>query len=526
MSSPIDARMLVQTLRLPIMILDREDVVVAANTAAIAAFVDRAINPVRKNFKDVVADSVRAPLARLVGDAKRQGRAAAGPAGPATATDRVLANVRVEPLRDEAGAIAGVAIIVDDGTDDSLLSVELQTVNEELQTSNEELQAANEEVAARLDQLQQAHRLDDERNRFLAMLAHELRNPLAGIKSALYLLRRWRNGTAVDRVAEQALRIAERQVQNQTRLLDDLLDVSRIVLGKITLRVEPTDLAAVVRHALDAADFAVRARAHTVRYELPDEPVVVMGDPVRLEQIAANLVNNAIKYTPPAGEIVVIVSSTPETATLIVRDAGVGMEPTLLARVFDPFTQGDATLARAAGGLGIGLTVVRQLVELHGGTIEARSPGPRAGSTFEVRLPRINAPIVASAAAPKPTMQPKRGARRVLVVDDNRDARAMLRMVLELDGHHVQDAGDAANAVRVAVESLPEVALIDIGLPGVDGYEVARRIRKRLGRSVRLVALTGYSDSEARRLAVEAGFDDYLVKPVDPDRLGDVVAAG
>jgi CheY-like chemotaxis protein len=217
----------------------------------------------------------------------------------------------------------------------------------------------------------------------------------------------------------------------------------------------------------------------------------------------------------------IAVAATPTTATLTVTDTGLGIEPELLAHVFEPFTQGDTSRARAAGGLGIGLTVVRQLVQLHGGTVEARSQGRGRGTTFEIRLPLSDlVPRVTREPAPRAAMSP----RRILIVDDNRDARELLRTILELDGHQVQDAAEAGHAVRIAAEWAPDVALIDIGLPEVDGYEVARRIRKRLGNAIRLIALTGYGDDEARRLSADAGFDEHLVKPVDPDVLRDLLA--
>jgi CheY-like chemotaxis protein/nitrogen-specific signal transduction histidine kinase len=362
-------------------------------------------------------------------------------------------------------------------------------------------------------------RTDEERNRFLAMLAHELRNPLAAIKHALHLLRR-RRVTDGDPTAEQALRIAERQAQSQARLLDDLLDASRLVLGKIALRLEPTDLVTIVRQATDAAQIALQSRAQMLRMQVPDHAAVAMADPVRLEQIVSNLLGNAIKYTAPGGEITVAVSVEAQTARLTVTDTGIGIEPELLAHVFDLFRQGDASRARPGGGLGIGLTVVRHLVELHGGTIEARSAGRGRGSTFVMSLPRADAVTVAT---PETAAAPRMRPRRILLVDDNRDARDLLRTTLELDGHRVHEAADGVNAVRLAVAWAPEIALVDIGLPGMDGYELARRIRKRLGKAVRLIALTGYGDAEARRLAVDAGFDDYLVKPVDPDTLADML---
>ena len=514
--APVDTRLLVATLPIPVLVLDGNDVVQAANGAGVTAFTDGLADPVGKNFKDIVCDRVRTPLVCAVDEAKRDHRAAvAADVAMRPSADGGVMNVHVLPVDRDDGTLAALLVIAEPDRDiDRLLSLQLQTANEELHVANEELQA-------RLEELRAVRQVDEERTRFLAMLAHELRNPLAAITNALYVLTR-HHAAGNDRVAEQALRIATRQAKSQGRLLDDLLDVSRIVLGKVTLRLEPTDVVKIVRQALEAAEFALRSRAHLLETALPDEPVGVMGDPVRLEQVVANLLGNAVKYTPPGGCISVALSATTDTVTLTVTDTGTGLEPRLLDRVFDLFTQGDAARTRAAGGLGIGLTVARHLVELHGGTIEARSRGLGQGTTFEVRLPlAVTSPITATT----PTAPRTAIARRILIVDDNRDARELLRTILEMDGHHVQDAGDAIVAVRVAVETLPDVVLIDIGLPEIDGYEVARRIRKRLGHAMRLIALTGYGDAEARRLSVEAGFDEHLVKPVDPDRLADVLAA-
>ena len=516
MASPLDARILLEALRAPLLLLDQDEIVVAANTAGIAAFVATGTTPIGKNFKDVGSEVLRDRLALTLDAARHDGRPhTVSIPTRSTRIDSRPAHIEVRPLRREDGSVAGHLIAALDGVEAT------SVLAEQLDTANAKLQAANDELAERLEEVQRAQRVDDERSHFLAMLAHELRNPLAAITNALYLLRRRRVAVG-DRVAEQAIRIAERQARSQARLVEDLLDVSRVVLGKITLRVEPTDLITVVRDAIGTADFAVRSRAHALRAELPDHPVHVLGDSLRLEQIVSNLLANAVKYTPPGGDITITVAATADTATLTASDTGIGMEPALLERVFDLFVQGDATRSRAAGGLGIGLAVARQLVQLHGGTISARSGGRGHGSAFEVRLPRTNAAVTlpAQPAAPRPLKQ-----RRILVVDDNRDARELLRTILELEGHQVHDAGDAANALRLAVEWTPDVALVDIGLPEVDGYELARRIRRRLGTSIRLVALTGYSDDEARRLASDAGFDDHLVKPVDPDTLTEVLAA-
>ena len=353
------------------------------------------------------------------------------------------------------------------------------------------------------------------KNDFLAMLAHELRNPLAAIMNALQILRQ---RVREDRVALQAVQIADRQVRHQARLLDDLLDASRVVLGKISLHSDHVDLSAVVRRAMEAVEPIFHGRAHQVTIQLPEEPLVIEGDADRLEQVMRNLLGNAAKYTGPGGAVRVSAGLEHATAVIRVSDTGVGIDPAILPRVFDLFVQADSSLARSEGGLGIGLTLVQHLVRLHGGSVVARSGGRGQGSEFEVRLPR-GAPAGAPGAAAATAGSPGRAARRVLIVEDNRDARQMLRMLLEIDGHSLEEAATARAGIELAAATAPDVVLIDIGLPDLDGYDVARAIRKRLGARVRLVALTGYGDSEARRKSAEAGFDAHLVKPVAPGDL-------
>lgn len=508
---------IVEALPIPVLVLDANHVVVAANTAGIATFLRERSDVVGRNFKDLAVEPWRTALGEPLDRLRRDGHACVVSAD-VTATDATATapSAHLVPLRRADGSVEGILLTT------NLVPAPDPTLSAKLREANAELDAANDQLNGRLQELRTAYRHDDERIRFLAMLAHELRNPLAGITSALHLLRR-RHVVVGDRLAEQALRIAERQSKSQARLLDDLLDASRLVLGKIALRIEPTDFATIVRQVVETTQPAIRARAQILRADVPAAPVVVMGDAVRLEQVVANVLGNAVKYTPPGGEITVTLSATPETAALTVCDTGAGIEPSLLEQVFELFTQGDATWARVAGGLGIGLTVARALIEQHRGTIEARSAGRGHGTTVEVHLPCTDANPVTEGRPPR-TAPPR--SRRILIVDDNRDARDMLHAMLELDGHQVQGAAEGHAAVRLAVEWTPEVALIDIGLPEVDGYEVARRIRKRLGDAVRLIAVTGYGDAEARQLATEAGFDEHLVKPVDPDALADLLRAG
>ena len=362
------------------------------------------------------------------------------------------------------------------------------------------------EGAARTE-AEAANRSKDE---FLAMLSHELRNPLGAIGSAIQLLERVTNPT----VAARAQGVIARQTQHLSRLVEDLLDVSRAVTGKIALQREVVDLAAiadravaglVARHAERARDISLDAR-----------PVRVLGDAVRLEQVVNNLLENAMKYTPAGGPVVVTVGQDGDNAVLAVADTGVGIAPELLPRIFDLFVQADRSLERTAGGLGIGLTLVRQIVELHGGTVQASSDGAGQGSRFTVRLPVTDIALPTRAAGPAP------GGRRhrILVIEDNEDAREMLGELIRVLGHEIHAVADGMSAVETALRLLPDLTLVDIGLPGVDGYEIARRIRgDPRGQRLRLVALTGYGRSEDRERALACGYDDHIVKPVDQARL-------
>ncbi len=354
-----------------------------------------------------------------------------------------------------------------------------------------------------------ANRAKDE---FLAMLGHELRNPLGAISNAAHLLVMTESrGDDTTRARD----IIARQVQHLTRLVDDLLDVSRVVAGKVVLRLQPVELAETARRiaALHGGGRHVIA--------IDSTPVWVSADPTRLEQILTNLMANAVKYTQPGGEIAVSVGRERERAVVRVRDSGAGIRPELLPRVFDLFVQGDRSLERSGGGLGIGLTLVRHLVQLHGGTVEAASAGPGRGSAFTVRLPVLAVAPAPAGAASAPIAGP---ARRVLVVEDNDDARETLRNLLHLFGHEVHEARDGDTGVEEARRLVPDVALIDIGLPGIDGYEVARRIRADVPRA-QLVAVTGYGQPDDLERARAAGFDAHLVKPLDPRQLQEVLAA-
>jgi PAS domain S-box-containing protein len=351
-------------------------------------------------------------------------------------------------------------------------------------------------------------------NEFLAMLAHELRNPLAPIASALNLLAKRPTSDATELWVRDVLR---RQTAQLSRLVDDLLDVSRITRAAMTLERRALDLRKAVRGALDASMQWIEPRRHVLDVRLPDEPVEMSGDEVRLTQVVQNLLHNAAKYTPDGGRIEVELRREADEALIVVRDNGVGMAAELLSSAFELFTQGSQSLDRAHGGLGVGLTLVQRLVKLHGGTVEARSPGPGKGSEFLVRLPlspRPEAAQIMSAAAPAPAAPAPR--RRVLVVDDNKDAANALALLLEAEGHEVRTAADGVTGLALAREYGPEVVLLDISLPRLDGYEIARRMREDAQlRSATLIAITGYGQSHDRARAAAAGFDYHLTKPVE-----------
>jgi signal transduction histidine kinase len=381
-------------------------------------------------------------------------------------------------------------------------------------------------AAAALDNALLVHDIqenDRHRNEFLAMLAHELRNPLAPIRNAVHILRLVPPATSV--IAE-ARDVIDRQVTHLVRLVDDLLDVSRISRGKIHLQLAAVEAAAVVHSAVETSRPLIDERRHDLVLSLPAEPVRLEADPVRMAQVLSNLLNNAAKYTDPGGRIWLGVEADAGEVVFRVRDSGLGIAPEMLPRIFDLFIQADKSLDRAHGGLGVGLTLVRFLVGMHGGRVEAHSAGPGHGSEFVVRLPRTPETSLQPAPAPGAGARPA-AARRILVVDDNVDAASSLGWLLRLDGHEVRLAHDGPAALGVGREFRPDTVLLDIGLPGMSGFEVARQFREEAAtRGALLVAVTGYSQGEDRRRSREAGFDQHLIKPVQLSDLREVLAEG
>ena len=367
--------------------------------------------------------------------------------------------------------------------------------------------------------LKEADRRKDE---FLATLAHELRNPLAPICNAVELLRRADSDAAL---MEKARSMMERQVGQMVRLVDDLLDISRITSGKLRLRTESVELAAIIRSAVEAARPLIETQGHELTITLPPEPVYLKADLIRLAQVFSNLLTNAVKYTEKGGHIWLSAVRQDGDVAVSVRDTGIGIAAEHLPRLFEMFSQVEPALERSQGGLGIGLALVRGLVELHGGRVEARSAGPGKGSEFIIHLRMLESPVL----APKEPVEGEKfrhgPTHRILVVDDNRDAADSMAMMLRMMGHETNTAYDGLEAVQATAAFRPDVVLLDIGLPKMNGYEVARHIRKqRWGNSMALIALTGWGQEEDKRRALEAGCDHHLTKPVEAVTLAKLLA--
>jgi signal transduction histidine kinase/CheY-like chemotaxis protein len=371
------------------------------------------------------------------------------------------------------------------------------------------LRARARQYEAREEMARQDQALRD-RDQFLAMLGHELRNPLGAILLAAEML-------PPEAGAAGKRGVILRQVRHLARLVDDLLDVARVTTGKVTLHRRPVDLGELVARCAETHRPAAEAQGLALAVEAGAGELLVDGDPVRLEQVFSNLLTNAIKYTGAGGRIEVRAGALDGQIEIAVRDTGIGISGQMLPRVFDLFTQAEGALDRSQGGLGIGLTLVRRLVELHGGTVAASSDGPGRGSQFLVRLPRRPAPAEVALDSVPPTAAAE--PRRVLLVEDNDDTRELMGAMIASFGHHVDVAKDGGEGVDKAVALRPDVMIVDLGLPVLDGYGVARRARAELGARVVLIAVTGYGQPDDRRRALEAGFDMHFIKPIEPGRL-------
>jgi PAS domain S-box-containing protein len=435
-----------------------------------------------------------------------------------TALDRLLSDsdrMAFAMLRRAGSGKCRARLMAADGR---VIDVYLSLSASKADDDTERLNLIVTDLSALLDAQSGRDRAEQEsqaKDEFMAMLAHELRNPLSAISAAAQVLEA---SDGRDAPALRARSIIGRQVHHLARLVDDLLDVGRVVTGKIALERRPIDFGDLVRRAVAVCS----ERQNDQQVEISTQPVWIEGDLVRMEQIVNNIVGNAVKYTPAGGLIRVRVTPDGGDALLRVDDNGYGISPELLPRVFDLFVQGERTLDRAQGGLGIGLTLVRRLVELHGGTVSAFSEGPGRGSAFTVRLPKVAMPqnsqpsLAQSYCGSSP--------RRVLVIEDNRDAREMFRMMLELAGHEVLEAEEGLGGLELLKSYRPDVAVIDVGLPGLNGYEIARRFREEPDSDgVMLVALTGYGTPEAVERSLQAGFDHHLIKPVNAEALQEIM---
>lgn len=352
----------------------------------------------------------------------------------------------------------------------------------------------------------------NERDRFLAVLGHELRNPLGAILLAAQMT------DEEGRIDGEHARLIERQSRHLTQLVNDLLDLSRVAAGKIVLKREVVDLREIASQALHLVDGQAVEHRLTVQLVSPQTPLLVDADAVRVEQIVSNVLTNAVKYTPDGGHIGVTLEGDGEQAVIRVKDDGVGIAAERIGSIFELFAQAENAIGRAQGGMGIGLSLVRNLVQLHGGSIEAASDGVGRGSEFVIRLPLA---ATAEAPAPRPTAEKDKGRatavspRRIVIVEDNNDVRDLLRLKLKRLGHDVEAAGDGNEGLQVLLDKKPDLALVDLGLPGLDGFEVAREVRERLGEGIVLVAVSGFGQPEDKRRAIAAGFDEHITKPAD-----------
>jgi len=390
-----------------------------------------------------------------------------------------------------------------------------------MREANEQLVFATIRAQALAEAAEDTHRRQEE---FVAMLAHELRNPLAPIRNAVAILGRIK---MAEPVLHWAVEIINRQVDHMARLLDDLFEVARLTTGKIALERQPVSLSAIVEQAVEACRPLLDFREQQINLEIPSLPAYVTGDPVRLTQVFSNLLNNAAKYTQQGGTIAVSAQVRNEMAIVRVTDNGRGIAPEALPHIFDLFVQVGRTSGSPDGGLGIGLTVVRQMVEMHGGTVEAHSAGLGQGSEFVVTLPLTTEVADGVVATPAlASADPAGRGCRIVIVDDNVDVNDSLRLLLQMAGHEVYAAFDGATAIQLVEANRPQIVLCDIGLPGLDGYAVIRELRAQMGEAMPvMIAITGFGQDSDRERVLSAGFDHHLVKPVDPALLLQMIAA-
>ncbi len=485
---------------------------IAIGATAAVAIIRLAVSDTVGNFAPIGTFTVAAVIAAWYGGL--------GPGLLATFLGAMAADYLFTPYRHSfriesvSGAVA-LGVMVFTGVLLSLLCESLHRTRRRLEAEQQNLRGSVELQRQMRDALAESDRRKDE---FLATLAHELRNPLAPVRNAIHILKA-RMPPAPE--LQWARDVIDRQVTQMTRLIDDLMDVARITRGTFELRREPVALDEVIRVAVETSRPIIDASGHQLVVSLPAEPINLDADLIRLAQVFSNLLNNAAKYTGPGGRIAVTAEREGDSVLVGVQDSGVGISSDMLAKVFEPFTQLDNSLERTRGGLGIGLALARRLVEMHGGGVEAQSAGPGYGSRFVVRLPvSIHRNVTRSVAQESSNPAPALGRHRILVADDNYDSATSLGILLNDAGYDVRTAGDGVQALETAAQFRPDIALLDIGMPKLNGYDVARQIREQpWGDQVLLIALTGWGGADHRQQTAQAGFDHHLTKPVDPAAL-------
>ena len=504
-----------QTTRTPIQQAVRGYAIAIGATVAVAA-VRVAVSGTVGNFAPIVSFTIAITIAAWYGGL--------GPGLVATGLCFLAADYLYHPnnhtfVIDSVSSAVALGVLVFAGVLISMLCESLHGTRRRLEAEQELLRQSVELQRHMQEALAESDRRKDE---FLATLAHELRNPLAPIRNAIHILRARLPPTPE---LQWARDVMDRQVTQMARLIDDLMDVSRITRGTFGLRRERVSLAEVVRLAVETSRPGIDASGHDLVVRIPSEAIFLDADVIRLAQVFSNLLNNAAKYTGPGGRIAITAERDPGSVIVTVQDSGIGIPSEMLAHVFEPFTQLDRSLERSRGGLGIGLALAKRLVEMHGGAIEAQSSGAGQGSRFIVRLP-VSEQQTAPEADPLAVPVPARGRNRILVADDNYDSATSLSILLNDVGYDVRTAGDGVQALETAAQFRPDIALLDIGMPKLNGYEVARHFRRQpWGRNVLLIAVTGWGGADHRQQTAQAGFDHHLTKPVDPAALTRLLAS-